>query len=326
MPGATGPSALPRSSSGGAPSPLDPSHPARRWPSRSPTRCPVPPPCSEPWPRACGWPRSIPATPEEGPSGLETVLARTGAQAVLADRARHRGLPPGLDRVRRRWRPPAATSGHGSAVGRPGRHRALLVRHDRAAQGGASCAVRLLHTARCVVAHHDLTAEDRCFNSLPLFHINAEVVALLSSLVAGSCLVLDDRFHRTGFWELIGAAAGHVDQRRARHHFPAGRSADASETVPAGVRFIRSASAPLPVGDGGPLRRAHRHPRRRDLWHDRGRQPDHRPPLVGASPRRLRRRAGRDRAPDRRRGRPPRRRRRSAVRRKWARSRFAARR
>ena len=95
-------------------------------------------------------------------------------------------------------------------------------------------------------AHHDLTAEDRGFNSLPLFHVNAEVVGLLSSLVAGSCLVLDDHFHRTGFWPLMG-------QRRVTwiNAVPAiiSRLAElrAEETVPPGVRFIRSASAPLPV-------------------------------------------------------------------------------
>ncbi len=63
---------------------------------------------------------------------------------------------------------------------------------------------QLLHTARNVAAHHRLTPNDRGFNSLPLFHINAEVVGLLSTLVAGSTLVLDDRFHRTNFWNLMG--------------------------------------------------------------------------------------------------------------------------
>ncbi len=105
---------------------------------------------------------------------------------------------------------------------------------------------QLLHTARNVVAHHRLTSNDRGFNSLPLFHINAEVVGLLSTLVAGSTLVLDDRFHRTNFWNLMG-------ERRITwiNAVPAiiSRLADprADETIPSRIRFIRSASAPLPV-------------------------------------------------------------------------------
>ena len=142
---------------------------------------------------------------------------------------------------------PLALDGAAPAPISLGRRRPLFVGHDRTTQGGSTRTRRSsLHTARCVVAHHDLTADDRCFNSLPLFHINAEVVALLSSLVAGSCLVLDDRFHRTGFWELMG-------ERRVTwiNAVPAiiSRLAELrpDETVPAGVRFIRSASAPLPV-------------------------------------------------------------------------------
>jgi acyl-CoA synthetase (AMP-forming)/AMP-acid ligase II len=105
---------------------------------------------------------------------------------------------------------------------------------------------QLAHTAHCVVAHHRLTARDRGFNPLPLFHINAEVVGLLSALVAGAALVLDDRFHRTDFWDVVGA-------RRVTwiNAVPAiiSRLADvrAGETVPSAIRFVRSASAPLPV-------------------------------------------------------------------------------
>jgi oxalate---CoA ligase len=105
---------------------------------------------------------------------------------------------------------------------------------------------RLLHTARAVAAHHRLSPDDRGFNPLPLFHINAEVVGLLATLVAGSSLVLDDRFHRTGFWALM--EHHHVTWINA---VPAIVShlanPDPEETVPARIRFIRSASAPLPA-------------------------------------------------------------------------------
>jgi acyl-CoA synthetase (AMP-forming)/AMP-acid ligase II len=105
---------------------------------------------------------------------------------------------------------------------------------------------QLLHTARNVADHHRLTPGDRGFNPLPLFHINAEVVGLLASLVAGSCLVLDDRFHRTRFWALM------ADRRITWiNAVPAivSRLADPrpDEVIPSRIRFIRSASAPLPV-------------------------------------------------------------------------------
>jgi oxalate---CoA ligase len=104
---------------------------------------------------------------------------------------------------------------------------------------------QLLHAARGVVGHHQLTAADCGFNPLPLFHINAEVVALLATLLAGGTLVLDRRFHRTGFWPLLVErgitwvnAVPAILTILATDHAPA---------VPPGLRFIRSASAPLPA-------------------------------------------------------------------------------
>ena len=105
---------------------------------------------------------------------------------------------------------------------------------------------KLLYTARNVASHLQLGADDRGFNPLPLFHINAEVVGLLSTLVAGSCLVLDDRFHRNAFWELMARRSitwiNAVPAIISRLGAPG-----PDEMVPGGIRFIRSASAPLPV-------------------------------------------------------------------------------
>jgi len=105
---------------------------------------------------------------------------------------------------------------------------------------------QLLHTAGSIAAHHRLSVADRGFSPLPLFHINGEVVGLLSSLVAGSTLVLDDRFHRTRFWDLM--AENRVTWINAVPAIIA-RLAPLrdTETVPDDVRFVRSASAPLPT-------------------------------------------------------------------------------
>lgn len=103
---------------------------------------------------------------------------------------------------------------------------------------------QLLHTARLVAQHNNLVRSDRGLNPLPLWHINAEVVGLLATLCGGSSLVLDERFHRTEFWELvanlrvtwINAVPAIISRLSTLHE---------DESVPTGVRFIRSASAPL---------------------------------------------------------------------------------
>jgi acyl-CoA synthetase (AMP-forming)/AMP-acid ligase II len=103
---------------------------------------------------------------------------------------------------------------------------------------------QLLATAALIVGHHGFSESDRGFNPLPLWHVNAEVVGLLSTLVAGSSLVLDERFHRTGFWKLIDDfnvtwinAVPAIISRLA--------SLNEGETPSSRIRFVRSASAPL---------------------------------------------------------------------------------
>lgn len=102
---------------------------------------------------------------------------------------------------------------------------------------------RLVFVGRAVASHLGLTAADRGYNPLPLFHINAEVVGLLATLAAGSTLVLDARFHRTGFWPLM--AARDITWINA---VPAILAVLATEELspPARLRLIRTASAPLP--------------------------------------------------------------------------------
>jgi acyl-CoA synthetase (AMP-forming)/AMP-acid ligase II len=188
-----------------------------------------------------------PSTPVPGAGGLVAAATRVQADVIVADRA----LPDGIDvpwvEIGAALPGARAESGPSSPI--------------MYASGGAVLASsgttgvpkvialhqsQLLHTAHSVAEHHQLTSDDRAFNSLPLFHINAEVVGLLASLVAGSTLVLDDRFHRTQFWKLM-------DEHRITwiNAVPAiiSRLADpgVEETIPSRLRFIRSASAPLPV-------------------------------------------------------------------------------
>jgi acyl-CoA synthetase (AMP-forming)/AMP-acid ligase II len=104
---------------------------------------------------------------------------------------------------------------------------------------------QLLHVATAIARHNELAPADRGYNPLPLFHINAEVVALLASLVAGSTLVLDRGFHRSDFWQLVTDrsitwinAVPAILAILARGDLPA---------RPPQLRMIRSASASLPT-------------------------------------------------------------------------------
>ncbi|MHB1486817.1 MAG: AMP-binding protein [Acidimicrobiales bacterium] len=131
---------------------------------------------------------------------------------------------------------------------------------------------RLMHTARMVAEHHGLAPEDRGFNPLPLFHINGEVVGLLATLVAGGSIVLDDRFHRLGFWERVTAsgatwvnAVPAIIARLCEEAHPTTRpdglaARGAFDRPRSQIRFVRSASAPLPVSVLERFERLHRVP------------------------------------------------------------------
>lgn len=103
---------------------------------------------------------------------------------------------------------------------------------------------QLLTNAHLIARHNELSVGDRGFNALPLWHVNAEVVGLLATLSAGSSLVLDERFHRTGFWKIvddfevtwINAVPAIISRLSVLHD---------DESVPGRIRFVRSASAPL---------------------------------------------------------------------------------
>lgn len=50
---------------------------------------------------------------------------------------------------------------------------------------------------------HELTPEDRALCSLPLYHINGEVVTAVTPLVSGGSVVMPHKFSTGDFWELI---------------------------------------------------------------------------------------------------------------------------
>lgn len=101
-----------------------------------------------------------------------------------------------------------------------------------------------------VTMAHQLTAEDRALCSLPLYHINGEVVTTVAPLVHGGSVVMPHKFSVKNFWELIS------DYRCTWFSVvPTIISYLLNSTDPYNsdkkyhleqVRFGRSASAPLP--------------------------------------------------------------------------------
>jgi acyl-CoA synthetase (AMP-forming)/AMP-acid ligase II len=116
--------------------------------------------------------------------------------------------------------------------GTTGTPKGILLREDQ-----------LTHVAAAVAAHHRLTPADRGYCCLPLFHINAEVVGLLATLAGGACLVVDRKFSRRGFWELIGTRQ--ITWINAVPAIITILAMDPPVASPERVRFVRSASAPL---------------------------------------------------------------------------------
>jgi len=121
-----------------------------------------------------------------------------------------------------------------STSGTTGTPKGILLKDDQ-----------LAHVAASVVAHHQLTKTDRGYCSLPLFHVNAEVVGLLATLAAQARLAIDRRFSRQGFWDVIREREiTWINAVPAIITLLASEEPPDSERV---VRFVRSASAPLPA-------------------------------------------------------------------------------
>ena len=188
---------------------------------------------------------AVPVNPHAPVAELVRTVSVVRPEVMIGDRSDRvacSGVPP-----LRHLRPGRRATAAGPAESRPQPGSVLLL---TSGSTGAPKAVeltedRLLHVARAVVRHNRLTPADRGFSPLPLFHINAQVVALLASLHAGAALLVDRRFRRHGFWEML--ADRDVTWINA---VPAILTILAEYPVPVRpprLRFIRSASAPLPL-------------------------------------------------------------------------------
>ncbi|MBI3524618.1 MAG: AMP-binding protein [Betaproteobacteria bacterium] len=120
--------------------------------------------------------------------------------------------------------------------GTTGKPKGVVLTHRAVISGG-----------QFVSAAHQLGPGDRVMASLPLYHINAQIVTATAPLVHGGSLVIPHRFSASHFWELVA-------QYRCTwiNVVPTIISYLLNGTDPlesgldiGGVRFCRSASAPL---------------------------------------------------------------------------------
>ncbi|HSO05828.1 MAG TPA: AMP-binding protein [Pelomicrobium sp.] len=95
---------------------------------------------------------------------------------------------------------------------------------------------------------HELMAGDRVLSSLPLYHINGQIVTAVAPLVHGGCVIMPRRFSATQFWDLAGQHGATwinvvptIISYLLNGPDPRERGVDLSR-----IRFCRSASAPLP--------------------------------------------------------------------------------
>ena len=101
-------------------------------------------------------------------------------------------------------------------------------------------------TAEHIRLSHSLTPSDRGFTPLPFSHINAPVVSLSATLLAGASLVIAPRFSRSRFWEWIEQE--HVTWASVVPTIIAVLlQTEKPDWLPGELRFIRTASAPLPA-------------------------------------------------------------------------------
>lgn len=104
----------------------------------------------------------------------------------------------------------------------------------------------LLCAATAVAAWHELTPTDRVLSALPLYHINGQVIATLAPFVSGGSLVAPEKFSLSRWWHsALAYECTWVNMVPTIIAYLNNGEQEAPTRLP-GIRFGRSASAPLP--------------------------------------------------------------------------------
>ena len=107
-------------------------------------------------------------------------------------------------------------------------------------------ASQIAWTAEHVRVSHRLSSADRGFTALPFSHINAPVVSLSATLMAGASVAIAPRFSRSRFWGWLRDE--HVTWASIVPTIVAVLlDTEKPDWLPGELRFVRTASAPLPA-------------------------------------------------------------------------------
>jgi long-chain acyl-CoA synthetase len=105
----------------------------------------------------------------------------------------------------------------------------------------------LLAGARAVAGWHALTPADRVLSSLPIYHINGQVIGTLAPFVSGGSIVAPHRFSASAWWGLVERyGCTWLNMVPTIIAYLLNVSGQEKNSLPH-VRFGRSASAPLPA-------------------------------------------------------------------------------
>jgi len=119
--------------------------------------------------------------------------------------------------------------------GTTGLPKGVMLSHQNVIAGGRNTALA-----------HEITVEDISLCVLPLYHINAEMVSISSTLVSNSCVVIVGRFSVTNFWQLLEKyKCTWFSVVPTIINYLLNDNSDISKLKIDSIRFGRSASAPL---------------------------------------------------------------------------------
>ena len=205
----------------------------------------------------------VPLNVRAGVVQLAYMLEHCDTQVVFVEKQYCALLGEALTAVRRPIRVVTATAD--DLVGDPGTARILAppeipAEYDVAmliySSGSVGHPKGALHTQRSIVAQgrnvaatYDLTARDRSLLVLPLYHVNAECVTLIPTLLTAGSVVVPHRFSVSQFWDWMeehrctwSALVPTIISELVCWEDP---KAEQRAATLGGIRFLRSSSAPL---------------------------------------------------------------------------------
>jgi sulfoacetate-CoA ligase len=107
----------------------------------------------------------------------------------------------------------------------------------------------MIHAGHAVAEAHALGVADRVLSSLPLYHINGQCIGTVSPLVSGGSVVMPHRFSVSQWWTLVETYRPtwlNLVPTIVAYLLNGPALTPGQAAACKGVRFARSASAPLP--------------------------------------------------------------------------------